>query len=100
MTSVQPLGRRDGLGIEFHHVAHDSINHAYIMERSMNSRHGGLTKLPQWAMHIHIPGISVLGALEFHVWGPSRPCPMSLFLWLVFICILSNKTEIISISLS
>lgn len=75
MTSVQPLGRRDGLGIEFLHVAHDSINHAYIMKRSMNSRRGGLTKLPRWAMYIHITRNSSPGGIKVSCLGPFQTSP-------------------------
>jgi hypothetical protein len=34
------------------------------------------------------------------LWGPLRPCPLSVFIWLSLSCILWNKTVIVSIVLS
>lgn len=95
-----------GLRIEFNYLANDSINHAYAMKPQLKT--SDTKALVRFLMEeqIKVPGRHCLLILRREQWkklcvqDPSRPCPICLFIWLVLICIIYNKTVNISAFLS
>ena len=94
-----PSRREGSLDIEFNHVASDSINHAYIMKSPPTLWNGSWWNFLV-GEHINVPGGPVPPFHGARARNALRPHPVYVFVWLVLICTLYNKTTIMSIAFS
>ena len=93
---AQPPGREEGLEIEFKCMVHDLINETPINLWTAKLSGGSLLVNSCW--EDEVPSSHGERAQKLCVQDPSRPCPMCLFIWLVWF--VSFKTLIVSIVLS
>ena len=81
------------LQIEFPHMDGNLVNHTSIIKPQQKRPALKLRRTPWLVIHTSVPrGKCVLRTQN--LWGcdPSRPVSLCLFIWLVLICLLYNKT--------